>query len=148
MATSCLSLRAGCAQSLSQIGSHPVCLAMSCPSLALDVSVSPGGSLFILSIPGMEWGSGKGGELSTLTVNKSHGGEGMQRQSSPESDSSHHPRPPWPCCPVLDDAGPPEGQAFHPTGQDLTGGRDTAGHTGRGDGQGGFPGEMCLGANT
>lgn len=97
----------------------------------------------IVSIPGMEWGSGKGGELSTLTMNKSYGGEGMQRQSSPESDSSHHPRPPWPCCRALDDAGPPEGQAFHPTGQDLTGGGTQLDTLAEGKGREGFL-EKCA----
>ena len=58
LGASCLGLKAGCAQSWSRTGSHSVCMGLSCPSPALGVPVCPRESLFIVSIPRMEWGVG------------------------------------------------------------------------------------------
>lgn len=142
---SSLGLRAGCAWSWPWTSPHSVCMSLSCPSLALGVCMSQGESVWCEhSWDGMGAGNGKGGALSTLPMNRSHSREWVHRQKQPDSDSRHHPTPPWSCCPVW--------TLNVPRGTDIPSCRSglglQEGRPGGGKGQGGLSGGKCLGASS
>lgn len=111
------------------------------------VCMSQGESVWCEHFWGGMWGgNGKGGALSMLPMNRSHSREWVHRQKQPDSDSRHHPTPPWSCCPVWT-LNVPEEQTFHPASQGLAYRRDTARRPGGRKGQGGLPGGRCLGAS-